>query len=469
MKQIYTPRVVGGRYGVTCIFPTLQDIIDYEEKRRVPDQGYPRFIPHPFVVEIQQKHVRPGCEVFVVQSYEAALHIYENYLDAETKEHTDIKSFEVNGNFYGVMIVFVQYANRLRDDITNTGIVLNARKANRILHNLPPPPSPEMLYQKLSRLEKGSQPKLTYCLNSGMAAIYSSVCGLLKRDEGIVVIGSTYVDSRKIFTKLPERFSYKQTIFMQRYQGESFPEDTGLVFLEIPSNPLLYVEDLKMIVEKAHAVGALVMVDSTIATPWHFSPLVAGADIVVHSSSKSLSGRNDHLGGVLFVQPDMPQLADRINPEPFGMDEEELQILMDELADFPVRIAQMFKNAAQTAVFLSKHPEVEKVYYPEGLNNGNSHVISFELKEESLQRAAMFYDHCNIEIKAPSMGYEKTMLMPFSLVTQYNESKETLAKQSLTRYLMRLSVGTEKVEDIIGHLENGLSALSTVKVNERNI
>ncbi|MCW0482297.1 PLP-dependent transferase [Gaoshiqia sediminis] len=458
-ELIIVPKVSGGVYGVSCILHTLQDVIDYEEKRRVPEQGYPRFIPHPFVAKIQQQHKRPGFDAFAVQNQHAANHVVNHFVSPALASTCQIEAFKRKGNSYAILHVPVRYAQQLSEDITNSGIVLNARKAHRILSQVPVPEPSGLLETSLSQLEKGSNPAKTWCFNSGMAAIYCTVLSLLKPGKRAVVIGSCYTDSHKIFRKLSERHAYEQTLFLEHFRNDAFPVDTGLVFLEIPTNPLLQVEDLRQIVTRAHAVGAEVLVDSTIASPWHYSPFEFGADWIVHSSTKSLSGKNNHLGGVLFANPGSPNAEQKIQAEAFAMNPEESSVLEHNLNDFPERIARMAENAAVVTQFLQNHPQIARVFSPQGLKNGNGHVVSFRLKNESEQRATAFYDHCTITIKGPSMGFEKSMLMPYALITRYFDSDSTLESLGLSRYLMRLSVGAENVKNTLAHLVDGLNKL----------
>lgn len=455
----YQAKVSDGTYGVSCILPRLQDIIDYEEKRRLPVQGYPRFIPHPFVAEIQKRHKQEGKAVFALQYKEAVEHLVTHFIAPEMKDFCQIEAFEATGNHYAILSVNEAYSKTVSEDIANAGIILNARKAYRIINQIAPNLAQNHVIEKLCRLEKGTLPGYTWLYNSGMAAIYAAITSFLQKGNGAVVIGSCYTDTYKIFEKLPQRFHYQPTVFLKKYEGEPFPEGTGLVFLEIPTNPLLEVENLQKIVEQAHKVGALVMVDSTIASPWHYSPFEYGADIVVHSTTKSLSGKNNHLGGVVFVNPDLGELAERIIYQPFAMDDEEAGILDQNLDYFKERVTKMEKNASKIVEYLSSHFEIEKVYYPRNLKRGNGHIISFRLKNETFLRARAFYDNCTIVTKGPSMGFEKSMVMPYSLMTRYDDTDETLAQLDLSRFLMRLSVGTENASDIIRHLANGLNAV----------
>src|ERR1035437_7774747 len=134
-KEIYKAEMVGGTHGLTCIFPCLRDIIDYEEQRRIPEQGYPRFIPHPFVASIQEKHRKDGYEVIAIQTPEAAIFVHSNYFDSQTREHSEIKVGNNGKERYGLIYVSKEYAKSARDSVTNAGVILNSRKAQRILED----------------------------------------------------------------------------------------------------------------------------------------------------------------------------------------------------------------------------------------------------------------------------------------------------------------------------------------------
>lgn len=121
-KEIYKAEMVGGIHGLTCIFPHLRDIVDYQEQRRVPNQGYPRFIPHPFVVSIQEKHRKDGYEVIAIQTPEAASFVHSNFFDTLTQEHTKVMAFEDMRNRYGLINAAPDYAKSARESVTNAGL-----------------------------------------------------------------------------------------------------------------------------------------------------------------------------------------------------------------------------------------------------------------------------------------------------------------------------------------------------------
>jgi cystathionine beta-lyase/cystathionine gamma-synthase len=215
-------------------------------------------------------------------------------------------------------------------------------------------------------------------------------------------------------------------------------------------------------VQQAHKKGAVVIVDSTIATPHHFSPFDFDVDVIIHSTSKALSGKNDHIGGVLFVNPHTPELAQKIVHWPFELDADERIVLAENLKTFTDRIQKMEANAVKIVEYLRHNQHISKVHYPNGLNHGNGHVVSFELQNDRFEVAETFYDNCTIPIKGPSMGFRNTMLMPYSLITHYHDNNAALAEMGLKRYLMRLSVGTENPDAIIGDLASGFSAITAL-------
>ena len=139
------------------------------------------------------------------------------------------------GNRYGLIYIHPQYAKSARESVTNVGVILNSRKAQRILENKSPQENADELSTQLSQLEKGSDPELTFLYTSGMAAIFSAIDGCLKKGTGALVIGNTYVDTRKIFQKLPERFTFKPTIFLNNKSEIDIPDSVSVVFLEIPN------------------------------------------------------------------------------------------------------------------------------------------------------------------------------------------------------------------------------------------
>ena len=240
-------------------------------------------------------------------------------------------------------------------------------------------------------------------------------------------------------------------------------EPPALVFVESITNPMLDVIDVPAVVRAARRQGALVVVDNTIATPYLFKPLDAGADLVVHSATKWLAGHNDILAGVIGVN-DL-DLRDRllvhrntigsvISPDDAGR-------LKSELATFSLRVARQNATAAELAEYLEDHPGVARVRYA-GLSShadhalarslfderGSGGLITFDLSRDERGCSRFVDDLCPHIPHIPSMGDVTTSFLHIRACfgTAYEPST------------IRLSVGVEPVEQIIGHLEKALRA-----------
>ncbi len=330
------------------------------------------------------------------------------------------------------------------------------------------------LKSRLSELEK-SKTEHCFLYPTGMAAIFTSIYSLfsIKRPK-FIALGSLYVDTLRILERWPENYTLSKTSFIRKDIIEnlenSVDESTAGIIVEIPSNPLIELVDIEKILEIAHSKGVKVIVDNTIATPYNFNPFDYGVDIIVHSTTKFLNGKNNHIGGVIFVNSD--EISDNIrefnNLTNLDMNPFDKRTLNRNLRKFEQRMKKINQNSEEVAKFLSQHKAVGNVYYPTLKDNpnygffekylsGGSGLLSFTLKESSAENASKFYDNVlNPILKGPSLGSEKTLLSPYVIMAHYNDSEEKLEQLGFDFYLMRISVGIEPVDKIIKSLENGL-------------
>jgi cystathionine gamma-synthase len=236
-----------------------------------------------------------------------------------------------------------------------------------------------------------------------------------------------------------------------------------LVWLETPSNPLMGVTDLRAVVAMAKSTGALVACDNTVATPMLQRPLELGADIVMHSVTKFLSGHSDVLSGVLVFREAGP-LFERVHemqretggvPSPF-----ECWLTLRGIQTFPYRMRAHCENAQHVAEFLSRHPRIEAVHYP-GLATHKGHKVAASQMTGgfgglmSMQvrggREAAFNVCAGVKIftHATSLGGTHSLIEHRASV----EGPNTLSPQNL----LRLSIGLEHWEDLIADLDQALS------------
>jgi cystathionine gamma-synthase len=246
----------------------------------------------------------------------------------------------------------------------------------------------------------------------------------------------------------------------------NWPSDTGLVWLESPTNPLLACFDIAAIAELAHARGALVVVDNTFATPYLQQPITLGADIVVHSATKYLGGHSDVVGGFLAVDDD--ELADRLAffqnaaggvPSPF-----DCYLVVRGVKTLALRMDRHCENARAVVDLLVEHPAVERVLYP-GLPDHPGHaaaahqmrdfggMVSFTVKagEAEARRIAAATELFTL---AESLGAVESLIEHPGAMTHASAAGSPLEVPS---NLIRLSVGVEHSSDLVADLAQALS------------
>ena len=251
----------------------------------------------------------------------------------------------------------------------------------------------------------------------------------------------------------------------------SHPEAV-LVYVETPANPTMMIVDLAMVANIAHAHDCRLMVDNTFATPYCQRPLSFGADVVVHSTTKYLSGHGVVVGGAV-VSPHLDYMEENMKlmikvlggaPSPF-----DAWLTNIGLKTFELRMERHCKNAMAVAEFLMKHPKVEKVYYP-GLTDcpghdlaarqmqGFSGMLSFELKG-GFAAGETLMNSVRMATLAVSLGNVDTLIQHPASMTHRSVPREIREQMGISDGLVRLSVGIENTEDISEDLEQGLSAV----------
>jgi cystathionine gamma-synthase len=244
-------------------------------------------------------------------------------------------------------------------------------------------------------------------------------------------------------------------------------EQTRIVWLESPTNPLLNLIDIAAAADAAQAVGALVVVDNTFATPYLQRPLELGADIVVHSTTKYLGGHSDVIGG--FAATNDPTIAERLRflqkslgavPGPF-----DAWLVLRGVKTLAVRMRQHCENARQIAAFLAEHDAVERVLYP-GLPDHPGHeiaarqmadfggMISFLAASE--EDAVRLVAETQVWQLAESLGGVESLIEQPAQMTHASTAKAPFA---VPPNLVRLSVGIESVGDLVADLEQAFASV----------
>nr|MBA2386283.1 cystathionine gamma-synthase [Acidimicrobiia bacterium] len=248
--------------------------------------------------------------------------------------------------------------------------------------------------------------------------------------------------------------------------AEAWPDDTALVWMETPSNPLLTCIDIEALADVAHARSAVLVVDNTFATPYLQRPLSHGADIVVHSATKYLGGHSDVIGGVLTVDDD--ELAERLAylqnaagavPGPF-----DCYLVLRGAKTLAVRMDRHCENARAVVDLLVRHPAVDRVMYPQ-LPDHPGHaaaakqmldfggMVSFTLADGP-ERAIQVAERTELFTLAESLGAVESLIEHPGVMTHASVAGSPL---EVPANLLRLSVGLESAPDLVADLEQALS------------
>ena len=365
---------------------------------------------------------------------------------------------------------------RLAEQVKRRGPILSARSADCLLGKCDEPDGPDAVRrvaEALCRLEGGSQ---AFLYASGMSAI-TRVLDLLQRPgrAQVVAVGHLYNDTFTSLQRAVPRENEAPNAFLgvdelDRLDG-LVGDQTAAILTESITNPLSDVPDIEVLSRVARARGVPLVVDNTLATPENCHPFSLGADFVIHSTTKYLNGRNDHAGGAVIVRDArwarllsdcQAVLNDRMSPR-------EAETLEGNLGSLPARMCRFNENALRVASFLAGHAAVQRVFFnglpshrsyatAQRLLRGPGSVISFVLTRNSLDGLRALYDSSlSGIIKAPSLGSDRTLLCPYTLLTHYEDTDEALEEIGLPRFLVRISVGCE--EDITPVLESLQEAL----------
>lgn len=332
-------------------------------------------------------------------------------------------------------------------------------------------PTQQAAERKLAELEHG---EVALLFASGMAAVTTALLALLSSGDHLVMTDDSYRRTRTFCTEFLSRFGVKATVVPAGdYQSleEAMQPNTRLVFAESPSNPYLRVLDIPRAAEIAHRAGALLLVDSTFATPFNLRPLELGADLVSHSTTKYLSGHNDVLGGVLIgpwnlVQPIKEArgtLGGIISPH-------SAYLLLRGVKTLGVRMQRHNETGARLAEYLHSHPKISCVHYPglpdhpdhavaRRLMSGYGGVVSFEVRG-GLERTSRFMDALRIPRIGPSFGGAESLAIQPALQSYYDLPPEQRQAVGIRDELVRYAAGLEDAEDLIADLAQALESLS---------
>jgi cystathionine beta-lyase/cystathionine gamma-synthase len=307
---------------------------------------------------------------------------------------------------------------------------------------------------------------------SGMAAT-TTLMHLVSPGDRVVAVNDVYGGVYRLFSQVyaPKGYDFDWVSHEEINENlaEHLDEKTRIVWLETPTNPLLNVIDIRAAAEAAHAAGAMVVVDNTFASPYLQQPLALGADVVLHSLTKYLGGHSDLVGG--FVATNDPTVAERLYflQKSLGaiLGPFDCWLVLRGIRTLAVRMRQHSASAESIAVFLERHPLVEKVLYP-GLPSHPGHAIAarqmrafggmISFLAESEEEAVALVSRTKIWKLAESLGGVESLIEHPARMTHASTADAPFAAP---KNLVRLSVGLESADDLLADLEAALVRSAT--------
>jgi methionine-gamma-lyase len=310
---------------------------------------------------------------------------------------------------------------------------------------------------------------------SGMSAISSAILARVKAGETIIVQESLYSNAFNFLSKIAPRMGI-DVVWVKDTSAAGWeaalkanPQAT-LVYAETPANPMMLVVNLAEVADLAHEYGCWLVVDNTFATPYCQRPLSLGADVVVHSATKYLSGHGVIIGGLVisthldFMKQQIPLIMKTLGGAPSPFD---TWLANLGLKTFELRLQRHCENALAVAQFLQNHPAVERVNYP-GLESDPGHeiakqqmhsfggMVSFELMD-GLQGGERLMNRLQLVTLGVSLGNVDSLIQHPASMTHVSVPPAERHKMGISDGLVRFSVGIENEQDILADLEQGLA------------
>lgn len=330
-------------------------------------------------------------------------------------------------------------------------------------------PNQEALCKKVAALENAEAGLI---FGSGMAAVSTSMLAFLHKGDHVVLQKTLYGGTYNFVVEEFHKFGIEYT-FTDGFSRNDFitaiQNNTKVIFIETPSNPLMLITDLEMISSIAKERGLITMIDNTFASPINQNPIDFGIDICIHSATKYMGGHSDICAGAVAASQEHIDTIWNIAKNLGGsLSDYTIWLLERSMKTMALRVKAQNKNAKKLAKWLEAHELIKKVYYP-GLKNHPDHgiakkqmrgytgMLSFELIESI--NANQFMKALKLIKQSMSLaGVESTILSP-SETSHALLSSEERSKQGISDGLLRFSVGIEESKDLIEDIEQALASV----------
>jgi cystathionine gamma-lyase len=333
-------------------------------------------------------------------------------------------------------------------------------------------PTRDALEKRLAVLEDAS---FGLAFASGMAAESTLAITLLHTGDHVLAFDDLYGGTRRLFNRILDPHFKVEVTYVDardpRRVKEAIQSNTRLIWLESPTNPLMKICDIAAIAEIAREANILVVVDNTFLTPYFQKPLLLGAHVVVHSSTKYLNGHSDSVGGAVMLSDEDLYRQLKFNQNAMGaiLSPFDSFLVLRGIKTLAVRMREHERNSLRLANYLEEHPKVKRVNYP-GLKShpqhalanrqakGHGGMLSFEIKG-GLEESKRFLESVEVFALAESLGGVESLIEHPGLMTHASVPKEIREQVGLTDSLIRVSVGIEHIDDLIADFDQAFKKI----------
>ncbi|CAA6812590.1 MAG: O-acetylhomoserine sulfhydrylase (EC / O-succinylhomoserine sulfhydrylase (EC [uncultured Thiotrichaceae bacterium] len=331
-------------------------------------------------------------------------------------------------------------------------------------------PTVRYFEERLAALEEGESCVAT---SSGMSAILATMMGLLQQGDEIVCSKSIFGTTTNLFnnylTKFGIKFTFVDLTDLEAWET-AITNKTRLLFAETPSNPLTEIVDIKALSQIAHRNDALLVIDNCFCTPALQKPLTLGADIVVHSATKYIDGQGRCIGGAVVGDKELVgnQIFGVLRSAGMTMSPFNAWVFHKGLETLDIRMSAHSQNASTLAHWLDQQESIEQVYYP-GLTSHPQHELALQQQSDfggivsfavngGKEASWNVMNHCELLSITANLGDTKTTITHPASTTHGRLSAEERASANITDGLIRVAVGLEHIDDIIGDFKTGLKS-----------
>ena len=330
-------------------------------------------------------------------------------------------------------------------------------------------PTVRCLEEKIALLEEGEDATI---YGSGMAAVSSSILAFVEQGDHIVAQQCLYGCTHSFLNEMVKKWGIEVTFVNDASDPENFKKamrpNTKIIYIESPANPVMQLTDIKACAEIAHENNARLIIDNTYMTPYLQRPITLGADIVLHSATKYINGHGDVVAGILVgSKEDMDTIRMTTQKDLGGVTSPfDAWLMQRGIKTLAIRMREHEKNAMEVAKYLEAHPKVKNIFYP-GLPSHPQHelakkqadgfggMIAFEL-HGGLEAGKVLMNNIEVFHLAVSLGTVDSLIQHPASMTHSPVPEADRLAAGITNGLVRVSVGIENVEDLIGALDRAL-------------